>query len=69
MRAKLQWDPGKEAILNDEESAKMLDCPIRVPWSLDAYGRHPFCQRAFLGSPFCLIDFKIRPWISADVVS
>jgi myo-inositol 2-dehydrogenase/D-chiro-inositol 1-dehydrogenase len=31
---KLQWDPEKEAFVNDDEANKLLDRPMREPWKL-----------------------------------
>ena len=31
---KLQWDPGKESFVNDEEANRMLDRPMREPWRI-----------------------------------
>lgn len=33
---KIQWDPEKECILNDEEAARMLTRAYRAPWRLQA---------------------------------
>ncbi len=30
----VRWDPEKEKIVGDEEAAKMLDRPLRAPWTL-----------------------------------
>lgn len=34
LRRKLQWDPEREAFVNDDEANQMLDRPMRAPWSL-----------------------------------
>jgi glucose-fructose oxidoreductase len=31
---KIRWDPAKETIVGDAEAAKMLDRPLRKPWTL-----------------------------------
>jgi glucose-fructose oxidoreductase len=31
---RITWDPAKEAIVDDEEAAKMLRRPMREPWTL-----------------------------------
>jgi hypothetical protein len=30
----IQWDPKKERIVGDDEAAKMLDRPMRAPWTM-----------------------------------
>lgn len=34
LKAKLQWDPGKERFTNSEEANRMLSRPMRGPWHL-----------------------------------
>jgi len=34
LKRKLQWDPVKEAFMNDDEANQMLDRPMRDPWRL-----------------------------------
>ena len=31
---KITWDPAREQIANDAEASKMLDRPMRKPWTL-----------------------------------
>jgi hypothetical protein len=35
LKRKIRWDPEREEIVGDEEAVKMLDRPIRAPWTLD----------------------------------
>ncbi len=34
LKRKIRWDPKQEQIIGDDEAAKMLDRPIRPPWTL-----------------------------------
>lgn len=34
LKRKIQWDPGKEQFLHDDEAAALLDRPMREPWRL-----------------------------------
>jgi hypothetical protein len=31
---KVQWDPGKEQVIGDDEAAAMASRPYRAPWKL-----------------------------------
>ncbi|HRK36596.1 MAG TPA: Gfo/Idh/MocA family oxidoreductase [Candidatus Hydrogenedentes bacterium] len=35
---KLNWDPVKEMIANDDEATALLSCPMRAPWTFDLAG-------------------------------
>jgi len=34
LRRKLRWDPAQETFVNDEDANRMLDRPLRAPWTL-----------------------------------
>jgi hypothetical protein len=31
---KLRWDPAREAFVGDDEANRLLDRPMRAPWTL-----------------------------------
>ena len=34
LRRKLRWDPAQESFVNDDEATRILDRPMRAPWTL-----------------------------------